>query len=44
MLFQQMPLVEFEGKNIIQSCAIVRYFARRGGLLGILRVLTLRVF
>ena len=34
MIFNQVPLVEFEGKNMIQSGATARFFAKRGNLLG----------
>ena len=25
LLFNQLPLVEFEGKKMVQSCAVARY-------------------
>ncbi len=34
LLFGQVPLIEFEGKNIVQSGAASRFFAKRGNLLG----------
>jgi len=34
LLFGQVPLIEFEGKNIVQSGSASRFFARRGNLLG----------
>ena len=36
LLFQQLPLIEYEGKNMVQSGAIVRYFAKKAHLMGIL--------
>jgi hypothetical protein len=33
-LFGQLPLIEFEGKNLVQSSATTRFFAARGNLLG----------
>lgn len=34
LMFGQAPLCEFEGKNLIQSGATARFFAKRGNLLG----------
>ena len=34
LLFGQVPLIEFEGKNLIQSGSSARFFAKRGNLLG----------
>ena len=34
LLFGQVPLVEFEGKLMVQSGSITRFFAKRGHLLG----------
>ncbi|XP_055954467.1 glutathione S-transferase 3-like [Patella vulgata] len=34
LLFQQVPLLEIDGKRIVQSGAILRYLARRGGIYG----------
>lgn len=34
LLFSQLPLVEYEGNNLVQSGSISRYFAGKGGLLG----------
>jgi hypothetical protein len=34
LLFGQLPLVEFNGKRLIQSNSTVRFFARKGNLLG----------
>ncbi|KAK6169522.1 hypothetical protein SNE40_020562 [Patella caerulea] len=34
LLFQQLPLLEIDGKRIVQSGAILRYLARRGGIYG----------
>jgi hypothetical protein len=33
-MFGQVPLCEFEGKNLVQSGAAARFFARRGNLYG----------
>ena len=32
--FDQMPLLEIDGKNLSQSSAMIRYLARRGGFYG----------
>ncbi|MEQ8395630.1 glutathione S-transferase family protein [Thalassobaculum sp.] len=32
--FDQMPLLEVDGRNLSQSSAMIRYLARRGGLYG----------
>jgi glutathione S-transferase len=34
LLFQQVPLLEIDGKNLVQSSAIVRYLAHKYGLFG----------
>jgi glutathione S-transferase len=34
LAFAQTPLVEFQGKNMVQTQAIVHYFARKGNLIG----------
>jgi glutathione S-transferase len=34
LLFHQVPLLEIDGRCLVQSQAIVRYLARRGGLTG----------
>jgi hypothetical protein len=34
MLFNQSPYVEVDGKNLVQSSSIARYFARKANLLG----------
>lgn len=34
LMFGQMPLLQIDGINIVQSQAIVRYLARRGNLVG----------
>ncbi len=34
LMFGQVPLCEFEGKNLVQSGAAARFFARRGNLYG----------
>lgn len=34
LLFRQLPLLELDGLNLVQSQSIVRYLARRGGLCG----------
>jgi glutathione S-transferase len=34
LLFNQLPLLEIDGKNLTQSTAIIRYLARKGNLYG----------
>ncbi|GFO11502.1 glutathione s-transferase alpha [Plakobranchus ocellatus] len=34
LLFKQLPLLEIDGRNLVQSGAIVRYLGRKGGLCG----------
>ncbi|CAF0993831.1 unnamed protein product [Brachionus calyciflorus] len=34
LVFGQLPLVEYEGNNLVQSCSTARYFAAKGDLLG----------
>ena len=34
LLFGQLPLLQIDGLNLVQSQAMVRYLARRGGLEG----------
>jgi hypothetical protein len=34
LLFLQVPLLEIDGKNLVQSSAIARYICRKGNLLG----------
>jgi len=34
LLFGQIPMIEWNGKCLVQSCAIARMFAKRGDLLG----------
>ena len=34
LLFLQVPLLEIDGKNLVQSSAIARYICRKGKLLG----------
>jgi len=35
LAFNQVPLLQWEGQNLVQSDAIVRYILRRGGLYGL---------
>lgn len=34
LLFKQVPLLEIDGLELVQTPAIVRYIARKGGLYG----------
>jgi len=34
LLFGQVPLIEFEGKKLVQSSATARFFASRANLMG----------
>nr|UOU03283.1 glutathione S-transferase alpha 1 [Brachionus rubens] len=34
LLYGQLPMVEYEGNHLVQSCSIARYFASKGDLLG----------
>ncbi len=35
LLFGQLPLLQIDGLNLVQSQAMVRYLARKGGLEGV---------